>query len=479
MFKQSIKFIGCFVVLMQLSFVKSTTYTDAPDCTIAINATAGQGIVSPNIMGFNIVYCYEGDRAWQSGAGKVPGLLKAIGTRQLRYPGGTVVTKFHWEKPTGQGWSDSWSPDYNPSKNTDPSTFMNIDEYLGVVKAQKTEPLVGINMGSGMKYNRVQDGVDEAIRLMKHCLAAGVKVKYYYLDNEPYQHDANFTFTAEQYAASVNTYATAMRKVDPDIKIIVNTHPNADLYTKTLLAIAGKNIDLVDVHMYWKFKNATFANWEKEGLMKHRGISPYNEQRAIFEKIFADAGFPNIKLVILEWNIGPPGEGHTPPTETQAALMVSEQFTQYIQSGLFMSCFWPLSWPSKTDWTSRALLKAKDDYQPNKMYDMFTLYKDVLGQQKVSSTGTEKNLVNLAVKSTDGKTMWVYLINKDEDKAELNVSIALNGFKAKSFSAVGFNSDGDGSANLAVHDVKLSEAGAMHYNVLIPKNSFVKITYKM
>lgn len=478
MLKQGIKYLGCFIVLIHLSFIKSKV-ADTPDCTVAINAGVEQGIVSPNIMGFNIVYCYEGDKAWQSGKGKVPVMLKALGTRQLRYPGGTVVTKFHWEKPTGQGWSDSWAPDYSAAKNTDPSAFMDIDEYLGVVKAQKTEPLVGINMGSGMKYNRVQDGVDEAIRLMKHCLAAGVKVKYYYLDNEPYQPDANFTFTAEQYGASVNTYATAMRKVDPDIKIIVNTHPNASMYTKTLLSIAGKNIDLVDVHMYWKYKNATFENWEKEGLMKHRGVAPYNQQRAIFEKIFADAGFPNIKLVILEWNVGPPGDGHVAPTGSQAALMASEQFTQYIQSGLFMSCFWPLSWPTKTDWTSRALLQAPNDYKPNKMYDMFTLYTDVLGQQKVSSTGSVENVLNLAVKSTNGKTMWVYLINKQQNKDIMNVDIALDAFKAKSYSATGFGSEGNDTPGLATHEVKIIKTDATHYQVQMPKNSFVKITYKI
>lgn len=474
-----IKAISCIFIIASLSFTASFTGAGTPDCTISINAAKNEGIVSPNIMGFNIVYCYEGDNAWQNGKGQVSILLKAIGTRQLRYPGGTVLTKYHWEKPTGQGWKDSWAPDFDASKNTNPSTYMDIDEYLDVVKTQKTEPLVGINMGSGMKYNRVQEGVDEAIRLMKHCMASGVKVKYYYLDNEPYQKDANFTFTAEQYGESVNTYATAMRKVDPDIKIIVNTHPNTAMYTKTLLAIAGKNIDLVDVHMYWRYKTATFENWEKEGLMKHRGISPYNEQNAIFGKIFADAGFPNIRMVVLEWNIGPPGDGNLLPTETQAALMASEQFTQYIQSGLFMSCFWPLSWPTGNDWTKSSLMNGEDNHRPNKMYDMFAMYTDILSQQKVSSTGTVQNVINLAVKSNDGKTMWVYLINKQQDKSNMNISILLEGFNAKIFSAAGFSSDDNSPGKLSNNEVKLTRTDAAHYSLQLPKNSFTKITFKI
>ncbi len=69
---------------------------------------------------------------------------------------------------------------------------------------------------------------------MKYCRSKGVKVKYYYLDNEPYQPDANFTFTAEEYAESVNQYAAEMKKLDPSIKIIVNTHPNKEFMDKNI-----------------------------------------------------------------------------------------------------------------------------------------------------------------------------------------------------------------------------------------------------
>lgn len=459
-----------------LSFAKSNFPVEPSAVAVSVKAEVQQGIVSPNIMGFNIVYCYESDAAWQSGKGKVPEMVRALGTRQFRYPGGTVVTHYHWQNPTGQGWSDTWSADFDPSKSKDPSTFMDIDEYLEVVKAQKTEPLIGINMGSGMRYNRVKDGVAEAVALMKHCLAKGVKVKYYYLDNEPYQHDANFTFTPEQYAEAVNTYVPEMKKVDPDIKIIVNTHPNPDLYTKTLLTNAGRHIDFVDVHMYWKFKNATFDNWKKEGLMKHRGVRPYREQREIFEKMFKESGYPNIKLVILEWNIGPSGDGNLPPTESEAALMVSEQFTQYIQSGIFMATFWPLSWPSSA---MRALLNAKEAYRPNKMYDMFALFKDVLGQQKVLCSSEEEGLINLAIKSTDGKTLWVYLINKKQDSDEILVNLNLSGFHARSFNGLLFNANDTSGAGLDMHTVKVAQAKQNNFSLKVSKNSFTKLTFKL
>lgn len=134
-------------------------------------------------------------------------------------------------------------------------------------------------------------------------------------------------------------------------------------------------------------------NWKAEPKMTHRHDRPYSEQRAIFRKIFADAGYPNIEMMVLEWNIGPNGTGNLPPTEAEAALMVAEEFTQFIQSGLYMSCFWPISTPTKVDWANRALMNSQNNHDPNKVYDMFTLYTDVLGEQQVNASVSADRLI--------------------------------------------------------------------------------------
>jgi len=447
-----------------------------PGNTYQVNINAAKIIntVSPNIMGFNMVYCFEPDAPWQSGAGKVAQLMKNIGVGQFRYPGGTVVTRYHWDKLTGQGWEDELDPKFDARKNLPPSAYMDVDEYLELTKRLKIDPLVGINMGSGVRFHRVRQGVDEAVRLMKHCLNKGVKVKYYYLDNEPYLPGANYMYRSDEYADMINTYASAMRKVDPGIKIIVNTHPNADMYIGTLLEKAGKNIDMVDVHMYWSHGRASFANWIKEPMMTHHENGTYAEQRKIWEDIFAGAGYPNIKLVVLEWNIGPTNNT-TPPTTAQAALMAAEQFTQYIQSGLVMACFWPVSLPGNKGKNPRPIFHSENgNYVPNKSYEMFALYKDVLGQQQVASQPDNKRLITLVVKSHDGKTLWVYLLNKNQDEVS-DVKISLSAFKAKSVEVAGFDSDGKDMNAERVKPAKINED---NYTLKMPKNALVKLTLK-
>lgn len=450
--------------------------TKKADYDIAVSAKDEVGIVSPLIMGFNIVYAYEKDAPWKNG--NVPELLKAIKTQPLRWPGGTVTTFYHWDKLTGQGWADIRDPKFDASKNADPSKYMDLDEYLALTKKLGTEPLVGVNVGSGQKYNRIDEGIDEARKLMRYCIGKGVKVKYYYLDNEPYQPDANFTFTPEQYADNINRYVEEMKKIDPSIKIIVNTHPNKDLWTKALITNAGKNIDYVDVHMYWKFRNATFENWKKEAKMTHRGERPYSEQRGIFRKIFADAGYPNIELMILEWNIGPNGTGNLAPTEAEAALMVSEQFSQYIQSGLYMSCFWPITTPTRSEWSNRTLLNGQENHRPRKMYDMFTLFADIFGNQQVKTNVSVDRLITTAVKSKKGDEMWVYIINKNLDKPFVDVNLTLNDFKASNYTAVGFEASDKKEGTLDIKKVPVVRKDNSHFTLSIPQFSFVKITLK-
>src|SRR5690606_11235570 len=98
----------------------------------------------------------------------------------------------------------SWDPRFDSTKNSPPTSMMDIDEYLLLCKALHTEPLIGINMGSGVKYKRIEDGIREAVALVVHCKKMDGKVKYFYLDNEPYQRDANYTFSADEYAEMIN-----------------------------------------------------------------------------------------------------------------------------------------------------------------------------------------------------------------------------------------------------------------------------------
>lgn len=284
---------------------------------------------------------------------------------------------------------------------------------------------------------------------MKYCKTKGVNVKYYYLDNEPYVKNISYKFTAKSYVEQVNIYADAMRKVDPSIKIIANTHPNDFDYTDTLLQVAGRNIDLYDVHYYWYHGRATFENWISQPVMKRPQVGILSEQRSKIKEMGKKYGRNDIDMVLLEWNIGPEGDKETKPeykrTGAQIALMVSEMYADVLRSGMPMACFWPASWPTKMD---RALLASERGYEPNKAYDVFNMYKVALGQNLLSSNASEQRLANLAVKSADGKMLWVFLVSKTNNTASSPVDLNISGAKISSVSAELFDINDNNSEKL-------------------------------
>jgi hypothetical protein len=78
---------------------------------IIIDGTVIKHIVSPMIQGQGLIYSHEADHIYADGA--MVQLYKEVGAGFLRYLGGTVTTMYHWNDLNGQGWSDSWNPNYN------------------------------------------------------------------------------------------------------------------------------------------------------------------------------------------------------------------------------------------------------------------------------------------------------------------------------------------------------------------------------
>jgi hypothetical protein len=128
----------------------------------------------------------------------------------------------------------------------------------------------------------------------------------------------------------------------------------------------------------------------------------------------------------------------------------------------------------------RALISSAQGYTPNKKYDMFQQFSTVGWRQQVSNTlgGTadQARLRNLSVATNDSKTVYVYLLNKNQTLANATVDIdmsAFTGFNAQS--GVAFESSDTTVGPLNVHSLAVTKSGT-HLTITMPKNSFAKVT---
>lgn len=431
--------------------------------------------ISPLLLGFNAVYAYESDSLWSDG--KIEGYLKNTKTSVMRYPGGTVSSFYHWNELTGEGWKDSWDPT-NPVKPKAKSAYMDLDEFMAVARRTNITPLLGINMSSGRRWNRTEDGIKEALALMKYCRDKNFKVKYWYLDNEPYQHDSNGgSKTIEEYAGLINQFVPKMKEFDPNIQIIVNWKSafktERDNYQK-LLSIAGANIDIVDAHWYWSWNKPTIEKWMEKTPMEVWSGESYLKEIAYFRQMVKDFGYPDIKLASLEWNVGPIKEKQLTPH--QCALIQSEMLMQFILGGLDMATFWPLQGAGESVAARSFVRRSNRSAQPS--YPVFKFFGGIQGGNliKTEEINGQPNVLKLVATDEKDGSIRICLLNKNGTETSVNVASDLfKNMKLNEASAFVLKNQGRESD---VQPVKLSGQNASGISFVASGTSLTMLTFR-
>lgn len=431
--------------------------------------------VSNKLLGFNIIYPHEKNAIWQDG--KIASYLKDANVAFLRYPGGTVCSYYHWNALTGEGWKDSWDPK-NKVVSKDPSEFMDINEYMDLVKATGATPLVGINMSSGWRWNRLDDGVKEAISLMQYCKDKNFKVEYWYLDNEPYQHDSNGgSKTPEQYAALINAYVPAMKAFDPNIKIVVNWNAgfkNKRSEYERLIKNAGSNIDVIDAHWYWSWSNASWERWLEKTPMAQWTGSTYADDIAYFRQMVKEMGYPNIQLASFEWNCGPIKPNSL--TVNQVAFTQAEMMMQFISGGLDYAVFWPLQWPDQTSKIRSLVNTSGNTANPNLHFFKFfgKMQGGWLAPVEILS-GVDK-LVTVSVQDPESKVLRLCILNKNSDEVVSGIDLEkFPGIKLKEAKMYTVNADG---SQYTLEEVKTIKSGKKDVTFTAKPVSLTMLTFE-
>jgi len=403
----------------------------APVPEVSIDTTVKKHSITKMAMGAGLVYLWDADALYADG--EISHIIQDIGIGTLRWPGGTTTSLFHWDALTGT-WNDSWNPNYDDSNDKPPEEVMDLDEYLELIDQTGAEIMLGINMSSGKEWNRETEGIDEARALVQACKDRGYDVKYIYFDNESYHIGNGYNrdedgdgerWTPTSYAESFNLYAAAVKDVYPSAKLIANWANNVtdsafETAMTTLFSIAGTNIDYVDIHFYWEWGTASWSVWKSEYPMLRTSSSySYKDSVIYANNLFASLGYPQIKMAVMEWNIGP-GPWQTDPEHTRfkTALMQTEMQMQFLQAGLDIGSIWALH--SGSD-DSKHVLKRSGDPNPTALW--MWLFSKTIGKTVVQAVSPTPGIYIVAAKGGQGELV-VYLLNKTDsgNTVEFNMS---------------------------------------------------------
>ena len=413
----------------------------------------------------------------------------------IRWPGGNVAQDYHWKWGVGPRdqrpvWVNlSWRNELEPSD-------FGTNEFIQFARRIGTEPSLTVNVeGRGAT-------ADEAAAWVQYCngppqskygalrSANGntepFHVKYWEIGNEIWGDWVRGHSDAVTYANNLNRYAETMKAIDPSIKIIASGDNNLD-WNRTVLKIAGRNIDYLAVHHY-------YGDSEMKGDINNLWAHPlhyehfYGQMQQIIRELVPSR---EIKLAVNEWNTSLPlPRQHS----MESALYAARLMNVFERTGdlVEMSAVSDMV----NGWSGGVIQASRHAVFVTPTYLVNMLYATHLGRQRLASTlrgptfdstleGKAIPTIDAVVSRTaDGRRVFIKAVNTDPRRA-LPLEVLLAGVRAKQQAHIEIlNGDGLTASNDfthpdTVHITMNSLAAGPSFTVTLPEHSVSVVTLEV
>ena len=187
--------------------------------------------------------------------------IRGLGVPIIRYPGGNFVSGYNWLD--GVGPKQERPRVLDKAWNSINSNQFGTDEFMVWCKAVGTQPLMGLNLGTGtaeqaaalVEYCNVEKGTRWSELRRKNGTAEPYKVQHWCLGNEmdgPWQIGH---MTATEYGMKAADAARQMRYVDPSLQLVAcgSSGPFMPTYLdwdREVLEQCYQYVDALSLHRY-------------------------------------------------------------------------------------------------------------------------------------------------------------------------------------------------------------------------------------
>lgn len=375
-------------------------------------------------------------------------LLAANGTRISRFPGGSLSDDYHWKTNTTGINTWQWATSF--------------DAFAGVMQAIGADAFITVNYGSGT--------VQEAADWVQYSnLTKGYGFHYWEVGNENYGSWENDTRSRAHdpytYGLAFRDYASAMKAVDPSIKVGAVVITGEDAYanysdhsatnprtsrvhngwTPVLLSTLkslGVTPDFVILHRYEQGPGQ-----ESDSGLLQAARTWSNDTADLRQQLndYLGAGGANVELVCTENNSVYSNPGKQ-TTSLVNGLYYADSFAQFVQTEFSAFIWWDLRNSQEHGNNNSASLYGWRNYgdygmvsDQNDRYPVY--YASSLmsrfvspGDQIVRAASDYNWLGAYGATRADG-SLSLLLINKSESNS-LNASVNLSAFTPSAHATV-------------------------------------------
>ncbi|MDD5728666.1 MAG: alpha-L-arabinofuranosidase C-terminal domain-containing protein [Victivallales bacterium] len=231
-------------------------------------------------------------------------LIRELNTPVTRYPGGCYTDNWYWEDGVGTDrpmrLDGAW-------KQKEPNTF-GLHEFMRWTKKVGTEAVITLNLSTR--------GIFEAVQLLEYCNFPGntelsnrrrkngaeqpFNIRYWCLGNELHGSWETGQRSAKQYAWLARETAKAMKKIDPEVKLIVCGNPSDMEWNRIVLDCCYPYIDFISLHELFRFRTTTLEYLASVDVFEDKVVQTAEVIEAIRLLKRSDK---QVKISIDEWII--------------------------------------------------------------------------------------------------------------------------------------------------------------------------------
>ena len=232
-------------------------------------------------------------------------LLRDLRLSVLRWPGGNLVSNYHWQDGIGPKDTRPVRPEL-AWVGTESNRF-GTDEYIDYCRALGVEPYICLNMGSGT--------LEEALSWVEYCNSTRQtywadkrrenghsephNVSWWGLGNEIYGPWQVGALSADEYVAEATRWARAIKMIDPTVRLVSCGELGWTDWDVRVIDGMAAHVDLHSIHLYTGAEDY----WTNV-------LTPHAAERAIqtASALLARAAYSQQlthapRLVYDEWNV--------------------------------------------------------------------------------------------------------------------------------------------------------------------------------
>jgi alpha-N-arabinofuranosidase len=241
--------------------------------------------------------------------------IKKLGVPIIRYPGGNFVSGYNWLD--GIGPKANRPAVLDKAWNSINSNEFGTDEFLAWCRLVGTEPLLGLNLGTGtaeqaaalVEYCNLDKGTRWSDLRRKNGIAEPYKVQKWCLGNEmdgPWQIGH---MSATEYGLKAADAARQMRYVDPSLKLVAcgSSGPGMPTYLewdREVLEQCYEYVDAISLHRYFTNAEETGGDSSKFLAMNLSMERQIDEVAAVCDMVRGHKRSPKkLWLSFDEWNV--------------------------------------------------------------------------------------------------------------------------------------------------------------------------------